>query len=88
MGSVGVLIYCNIAEGEGCSSSETGDGVVGIMSWRRDDEDVGAIIDSTGSGVAVCGIYNGPNRSYKGSSKNSVIGTSYICLLFYRISDE
>ena len=47
-----------------------------------------AIIDRTGTGVAVCGIYIGPKISYRGPSRNSVIGTSYICLLSQRVSEE
>ena len=72
------------------SSSETSVVIVGILLWlRRDEEDVGvAIIDRIGLDVVICGIYTGPKMSYRGSSKNSIIGTSYMCLLSQRVSEE
>ena len=55
-----------------CSSSESKDEVVGDISLKMGIfEDLGTIIESTVSVKGVSDMYEGPNMSYRGSSKIS-----------------
>ena len=62
-----------------CSSSESKDEVVGVVSLKMGIlGDVGTIIESTVLVTEVLGMYEGPNISYRGSPSISAGGVTYI----------